>query len=120
MVGPILLLDLRMLGILRMPALSAIGPLLSRTAMIGVGLAILTGLCLFSVRPTEYAGNTAFLAKLALIAIGIANALLVHAGPSWRAAVHDRAIAFDLRLQAALSLLIWPATIVAGRWIGFL
>ena len=88
--------------------------------MAGAALAAITGLCLFSVRPVEYAGNTAFLTKLALVSAGIANAALLHTGRNWRTAIRDGTVTFELRLQALASLLLWPAAIVAGRWIGFL
>lgn len=119
-VGAILPLDLRLAGLVRSAPVAAIGPLLSRTAAVGIVLALVTGLCLFSVRPTEYAGNPAFLAKIALVALGIANALLLHRGRGWRQAIETETIRPALRVQAVLSLVIWISAVLAGRWIAFI
>jgi len=120
LIGTILPLDLRLLGVFRSVPVEIIGPFLSGAAAIGVALAILTGFCLFSVQPMEYAGNAAFLSKLGLLALGLLNVVLVHAGSGWRLAVSAGIIRPGLRLSAALSLVIWIAALIAGRWIGFL
>lgn len=118
--GAIVALDLRLLGAARSVPLAAMAPYLSRLAAAGLLLAVLTGFWLFSVQPAEYIGNTAFLAKLGLVALGVANALWLHVGKQWRLALADAPLAPALRRHAAASLLLWPAAIVAGRWIGFL
>ncbi|MBU1314352.1 MAG: DUF2214 domain-containing protein [Alphaproteobacteria bacterium] len=118
--GSILALDLRILGLNRSVPLHVIAGFLSRMAATGAGLAILTGLCLVSVRPVEYAGNAAFLAKLALVAVGLAHALVLHRGIGWRRATTDGHASAALRLSALASIIIWTSAIVAGRWIGFL
>ncbi|SOC35324.1 hypothetical protein SAMN05892877_101298 [Rhizobium subbaraonis] len=118
--GAILALDLRLLGFAPKVPLASVASYLSRVAAAGLALAIVTGLCLFSVRPAEYAGNPAFLAKLGLIALGLANVAAVHRGAGWRAVLAGAAPGPALRLAAATSLLVWIAAVVAGRWIGFL
>jgi hypothetical protein len=119
LVGSVLPLDLRILGFFRSVPLAVLGPFLSRTAMTGVVLAILTGSLLFVVRADEYAANPAFLAKLALLVLGIANAVMLHTTGAWRLARDNEAAPRGARLIAGLSFLIWPAAVVAGRWIGF-
>lgn len=119
LVGAILPLDLRLLGFFRSVPLNVVGPFLSRSAMIGVVLAIATGSMLFVVRADEYAGNPAFLTKMTLLVIGIANALLLHATTAWRVALTGERVPGSVRLMAAVSMLIWTAALVAGRWIGF-
>lgn len=118
-VGPILALDARLLGLARHVPIGAVGPFLATSAKIGVGLAILTGLALFSVQPANYAANPAFLIKLCLLALAIANAVSVDRGQAWRKAIETNEIATVLRWQAAASSLLWIATLIAGRWIGF-
>ncbi|MBB3408760.1 hypothetical protein FHT87_002663 [Rhizobium sp. BK316] len=120
LVGAILPLDLRLAGLFAKVPVEVIAPFLSRSAGIGLALALLTGFCLFSVRPAEYAANTAFLAKLGLIAFGLLNVLIVHAGKGWRTAIAIGIVRPALRFSAALSALIWIAAVVAGRWVGFL
>ena len=120
LVGSIVALDLRLLGAFRDVPLAIIGPFLSRMAAWGLGLAVLTGFLLFSVRPGEYAENTAFLCKVGLVAVATANAWSVHAGRRWRDALAAGHASPGLRVQAASSLALWLAAVVAGRWIGFL
>lgn len=119
LLGPILALDARLLGAFRTVPLAAIGPFLSGAAKAGIGLAIVTGLTLFSVGPQDYVDNPAFLAKLALLALAIVNAVTLDRSQAWRAAMAGNANAARLKLQAAASMMLWLAVLVAGRWIGF-
>ncbi len=118
--GAILALDLRVLGLARQIPLAAVAPYLSKIAAIGLAAAVATGLCLFTVRPFEYAANPAFLAKLGLIALGLVNVAAVHFSRGWKAVLQGGAPDRALRLGATASILLWTAAVVAGRWIGFL
>lgn len=118
--GAILALDLRLLGLARAVPLPLIAPYLSRLAGTGLALAIVTGLCLFSVRPVEYAANPAFLWKLGLIGLGLLNVLTVHYSSGWAAVLGSGSIPPSLRIAAAVSLATWTSAVIAGRWIGFL
>lgn len=120
LVGGILPLDLRLAGCFRSVPLAVIGPFLLRFAFIGGGAAILTGLWLFSVKPAEYVSNTAFLAKMTLLAVALCNILLQHRSRDFRIAMEGGNIAIPVRIRAALSALLWLSVLVAGRWIGFL
>lgn len=119
-VGAILPLDLRLLGFFKTFPLDVLGPFLSRAAAIGVLTAIVTGFCLFTVRPIEYAGNIAFLCKIGLVALAVLNALLLHIRPAWRAVTSRGKTDAMVRFSAAASFFLWLGAIVAGRWIGFL
>ncbi|MCA1441606.1 DUF2214 domain-containing protein [Ensifer sp. IC4062] len=119
-VGAILPLDLRLLGFFGKVPVAVVGPYLSRAAAVGIALAIVTGFCLFSVRPVEYAGNPAFLTKITLLSLGTVNAVLLHMTPQWRAAVKGGPLSLRVRLSALLSMAIWTGAVLAGRWIGFL
>ncbi len=120
-VGSILPLDLRLLGLcFRTVPLSALAPVLSRAAAFGVTLAILTGLWLFSVKPAEYLANTAFLSKMALLAAALGNVALQHHSRGYRLAVESGKISPAVRIHAAVSALLWLSALLAGRWIGFL
>ena len=119
LVGAILPLDLRLLGLFRSVPVGVLAPVLSRMAGIGLGLALVTGAWLFTVRPVEYARNAAFLWKLGLLALALANIALQH-----RSAAYTRALAGEItatvKLRALASLMLWLAVLLAGRWIGFL
>ncbi|MDQ0133147.1 hypothetical protein J2T08_001048 [Neorhizobium galegae] len=118
--GAILALDLRLLGLAPVVPLAAIAPYLSRLAGAGVLIAIATGLCLFSVKPLEYARNPAFLAKLGFVALGLLNVAIVHFNSGWRAVLAGNVPTAALRFSAVLSIVVWIAAVIAGRWIGFL
>jgi hypothetical protein len=107
LLGSILPLDLRMLGAFRRYPLEVLWPFLVRVGATGLGLAVVTGAWLFSVKPVEYWANEAFRWKAALLVVALANIVWQHWGkPS--------------RFSAALSLGAWLSVLVAGRWIGFL
>jgi hypothetical protein len=120
LVGGILPLDLRLAGLFRWVPLAAIAPLLSRSAAIGVVLAIATGLWLFSVKPVEYLANEAFLWKMALLGLALANIVLQHRSRHYRLALAGGDLHPGVRLVACCSAVLWLAVLVAGRWIGFL
>lgn len=120
LIGSIVPLDLRLLGVIKPGPLAVLAPVLARTAAVGLGLAVLTGALLFSVRPLEYLENPAFAAKMGLLVAGAANAWLVHRGRAWAGVAGGSLPSSGLRLQAGASLLLWLGCVVAGRWIGFL
>ena len=120
LIGAIATLDLRLLGLFRATPLAHLAPPLWRVAATGLALAALTGFLLFSTRPQSYLANPAFLAKLALIAAGVVNALILHRAAAWRSGLISGMVGPRLRVAALLSLSIWVSTVLAGRWIGFL
>ncbi|MEI2297695.1 DUF6644 family protein [Ensifer sp. MJa1] len=120
LIGAIVPLDLRLLGLAGHGPVETLGPFLSRAAAIGLALAVVTGLCLFSVRPSAYLTNPAFLTKFALVVLGTVNALSVHRSKAWSAAIAGGMVALRLRVRAFASLVIWLGALLAGRWIGFI
>lgn len=117
LLGAIVPLDLRLLGFFRRFPLEVLRPFLRRAAATGLTLAALTGLWLFSVKPTEYWDNEAFRWKLVLLTLALANILIEHRATKQP----DRAgIPAATRVTAGVSLGLWLAVLVAGRWIGFL
>jgi hypothetical protein len=119
LVGSILPLDLRLMGVLRDGSIAVLAPFLVRVAATGLALAMLTGFLLFSVKPLEYAGNPAFLTKMGLLALGLVNILFQHRGAGWSAALSGGNISTIVKILAAVSFAIWAGAVVAGRWIGF-
>jgi hypothetical protein len=113
LLGAILPLDLRLLGLFRRFPIEVLGPFLVRCASAGFGLALLAGAWLFSVKPDEYLANPAFRWKLVLLALALTNVLVQHRSPGFT----HRSSA--VRVRAGLSLGLWLSVLVAGRWIGF-
>lgn len=118
--GAILPLDLRLMGAFRTVSLPVVGPFLSRAAMIGVILAVLTGLWLFSVAPADYLVNRAFLIKAGLLGAAVINIAFQHLNPAFQRALRGGPLTAGVKLSALLSFTLWLSVLIAGRWIGFL
>lgn len=116
LLGAIVPLDLRLLGLLRRFPLDVVLPLLTRCAGVGLALALTTGLWLFSVKPAEYLANVAFRWKALLLAAALINVAVLHGLRRRQVAP----VALATRVSAAVSLGLWLGILVAGRWIGFL
>ena len=120
LLGAILPLDLRLVLGRTQAALSVLVPLAIRTAAVGLALALLTGAWLFSVNPGDYLENTAFRWKLLLLSLALLNVAVQHR--QWRSLGLPeamRALPVRIRVLAGTSALLWIATLIAGRWIGF-
>jgi hypothetical protein len=116
LLGGILPLDLRLMGLFGRYPLEVLGPFLTRSAATGLGLALFSGAWLFSVKPEEYLANNAFRWKVALLVLALSNVALQHRGTrlrEWRPTPATR-------IAAGLSLGLWLGVLIAGRWIGFL
>ncbi|HKO88506.1 MAG TPA: DUF6644 family protein [Burkholderiales bacterium] len=120
LLGSILPLDLRLLGLFRSAPLPVIGPFLLWTARSGFLLALLMGLWLFSVKPDEYVENAAFQCKVALLVLALMNVVFQHRGASFRMALQGGKVHPRVRVLALISACLWLSVLVAGRWIGFL
>lgn len=115
LVGAIVPLDLRLLGLWRSVELAPLYRMLSRIAAAGLLLAIASGALLFSVRATEYADGALFRAKITLVILGVVHALALHRS----AGFPDDASRARRRLAGATSLLLWPVVLVCGRMLGY-
>ncbi len=120
LIGAMVTLDLRLLGVTRRGTLRELAPLLSRVAAAGLLLAMATGVLLFSVQPDHYLDNSAFLLKLSFVGLALLNVLWVHSLASWRALLSGEPAAPTLKVGALLSLVLWLAALLSGRWIAFL
>ncbi|RUT31105.1 hypothetical protein EMQ25_09535 [Arsenicitalea aurantiaca] len=110
-----ILMDLRVLGLGRGIALPAVIAALRPVAITALVAALITGGLLFIVQPVTYAGNPAFLAKLALLALALLNAAAFTLSRAHLRPEHSLT-----RLMAGLSILLWLCVLLAGRFIGFL
>ena len=119
LIGCILSLDLRLLGLFQRVSIHSLAPFLSRLAGLGLCVAILTGVILFSVQPGHYLQNDAFLFKMALIGAGLLNVIVVHQLTAWRMILSGNEPSHVIKITALLSLIFWLAVVFAGRWIAF-
>lgn len=121
-VGTILAVDLRMLGLTsNKVAITRISKdALPWTWGAFIGAAI-TGLLMFVSKATSYVINPYFLWKLALIALAGINMLYFHF-VTWKSVDQwDRDVVTPtaVKVSAALSLIFWVLVVFFGRAIGF-
>jgi len=122
LIGAIVPLDCRLLGAWRDVPLVPLWRVLTRSAILGLALAVVSGAMLFSARATEYVTEGLFLGKLAAIGIGIANALALRAivPRGFPETVREHAgLPRGVRAAAAISLIAWLVALVLGRLVGY-
>jgi len=112
LVGAMVPLDLRLLGVWRRVALEPLWRVLTRSAALGLVLAMAAGALLFVTRAGEYAASPVFRLKMLVVAVGVGNALALRVAPPAMNSTR-------LRLAAALSLAAWLLALLLGRSIGY-
>ena len=122
LIGSVVPLDLRLLGMWGSVPLAPLCAVLTRTAGIGLVVAIIFGMLLFITRATEYAASNLFIAKMILVLLGTANALMLRI-PSQpqvsQTASNQRKPSTGLQLAAGISLAAWLSAMTLGRLIGY-
>lgn len=121
LVGAIVPLDLRLLGAWRTLPLAPLWTVLTRSAAVGLALAVVCGGLLFATRATEYAASGLFLGKMALVLLATLNALALRRTGFDPAGVHGEAdkVPPRIRLAAAFSLAAWLTALGLGRLVGY-
>ena len=118
LVGSILALDLRLLGVGRAIPIHPMAQLLLPSRL-GFLLAISMGFLLFSADAAHVVRNAAFQAKLLLIAAALVIIVIAHAGPWRRVALWRSEAPRGAKIAALMSLLLWLAVVCAGRLIAY-
>ncbi|MDE0256022.1 MAG: hypothetical protein OYG32_14620 [Rhodospirillaceae bacterium] len=116
LIGSVVPLNLRLLGVWRSISREAVVRVLAPVAASGLILALITGPLLFAVRAREYSGIEFLQLKLIFIAVGVLSTLalcrthgfLLKDAPRARLAGH-----------AILSTVCWLGALVCGRLIAF-
>lgn len=122
LVGAIVPLDLRLLGLWPAVPLAPLWQVLGRTAGAGLLLAIGCGFLLFAAQATDYAASRLFTAKMAVVAVSIANALLLRLavpGEGPRTIAASGRLPVGIRLAGGVSLIGWFTALILGRLIGY-
>jgi len=117
LVGPILLLDLRLLGFGRQFPAQAVSRSLTPFAAAGVLVMLPSGVALLSADATALIGNPVMQVKLAAIAIGLGNIAWFHVAFARRLPDWDRGRPRLARVSALLSIVVWIGVVSAGRLI---
>ena len=119
LVGPIVVLDLRVLGVGRAVSVAGLSRTLTPILVTGLVLQIVSGLLLFTADASALVANPVFRIKAVLLVLGLANAIAFrriwrHALAGW----DERPPALG-RLQAALSIVLWFGVAICGRLIAY-
>ncbi len=111
--GALLVLELRVWGLGRALPVDALARLALPVSLGGFCLAAATGLTMFVSQPGELLANRAFVVKMTLVMLAGLNAASFHA--------RGGLVALDgvARAQTLVSLGLWLAVIICGRWIAY-
>ena len=111
--GNLVLFELRVWGLGAALAVVPLARLSLGLSITGFVLAALSGLTMFATQAGELLANRAFVVKMGLLLLLGANAVWFHL----RGGV--RRLDAPARAQTALSLGLWLAVIICGRWIAY-
>ena len=120
MVGPILILNFRLLGWLPGIPFTSFNRIL-QIAWIGFGINALSGMVLFTMEATGYVTDIPFLIKFTLVMLGALSAAFQHSmisrdGALWSTSGVPPAVS----VLAASSLVFWTGAIIAGRLTAYI
>ncbi len=113
LVGALVVLELRVWGLGAALPVQPLARLALPVSLAGFGLAVLTGLTMFISQPAELLANRFFVIKVSLVMLAGLNAASFHARGGL--AVLDHVA----RVQTLVSLGLWGAVIICGRWIAY-
>jgi hypothetical protein len=119
--GSVLVVDARLLGLADS---SRAFTRLSRETLpltwLAFGVSVITGLLIFASSAQTYFANTAFQLKtLAMLGAGLNMLLFQFVTARGIAAWDDGRPPRAARIAGLLSVLLWAAVVLLGRWIGF-
>lgn len=120
LVGAAVMFDMRVLGLGRGLAVTALARHLLRWSWAGLAPVVPAGL-MFAAHATEFAANPAFQLKLTLLSIAAANVAFFHLGPYRTVSAWDGAgeAPGAARAAAALSIAVWIGVITCRRLIAY-
>lgn len=111
--GGLVVLELRVWGVARSLDVLALARLALPVSLAGFCLAAATGLTMFISQPAELLANRVFVIKMSLLMLAGLNAASFHA--------RGGLVSLDglARAQTLISLGLWVAVIICGRWIAY-
>jgi uncharacterized membrane protein len=120
--GTIVIVDVRLLGMASTERpFSAVASDVLKWTWLAFAVTVTSGLLMFITSAGTYYHNAYFRAKMAMIVLAGLNTLAFEltAKRSVRSWDRDKAAPAVGRIVAAVSLVVWIAVIVLGRWVGF-
>lgn len=120
LVGPIIALDLRLLGLARVIPLPAASRLLTPLAVAGLILLLASGPAMFAADAGPLADHPLMQLKIALAAFAIINAISFRMLWQKRLADWDASAPTLGRIQAMASIAAWLTIAICGRLIAYI
>jgi len=118
LVGIVLLIDLRALGVLRAVPFTALERLLPWAA-VGFAVNIVTGMLFFVARPDFYAENPAFYWKLLFVLLASVNTLYFFFDEGWTTTPGSD-VRLVTKVVAASALVLWVGVMYWGSMLPFI
>ena len=120
-VGSIVVLDLRLLGLSRRVPLARLASHVLPWTLLAFGVAVLSGLTMFTAHAADYLGNGVFMLKMGLILAAGLNAAALHMGALQASAAWDVETGppARVRVAAAASIVLWLGVIACGRLLAY-
>ena len=113
LLGNLVALELRVWGAAATLPVAALARLALSLSVAGFGLAAVSGLLMFSSQPGDLLANRPFVIKIGLLMAAGTNAALFHARGGLQR------LDGVARTQTVVSLGLWLAVMIAGRWIAY-
>jgi len=119
LMGVVLLIDMRMLGVVKNVSFAALHRLLP-WAVLGFGINVMTGMLFFAGRSAQYTTNSVFQWKMALVILAGVNALyFTMLDETWTLKAGDDAPVMA-KVMASSALFLWIAILYCGSMLPFL
>ena len=118
MIGVLLLIHLRTLGVMKAISFESLDRLLPWAAL-GFGINIVTGMLFFIASPEFYTTNRAFYWKLVFILVAGANTLYFFFDRGWVATANGE-VGWSTKLMTASALALWVGVMFWGSMLPFL
>lgn len=122
LVGSVAPLDLRLLGVWRHYPVMVFVNVLRFMAATGLALALVFGVLLFATSAGDYARSPLFQAKLAVVLLGVMNAMVltrVIRRQDIASLPMGACMPLAMRVGAVISILAWLAALLLGRFLGY-
>jgi hypothetical protein len=119
LIGSILILDLRILGVGRWVSVDALSRLTTPFSITGICLMLASGTILFSADATALSTHPTFQLKMVILAAVLANAVLFRVLWQRRIGGWTEAAPPSAKLQAGLSAIGWLGVASCGRLIAY-
>jgi len=120
-VGSLVVLDLRLLGLSRRVPLGWLAAHVLPWTLGAFALVVLSGLTMFTAYATDYLASRLFMLKMGLILAAGVNAAILHLGAMQRSGAWDTDAGppARVRVAAAASILLWIGVIACGRLLAY-